>query len=82
MGKVRIKVFPLADVTDAAFETELTMTEGNLFECMTFLNKHFGTELREKGIMILHNGQSLDIHADAEVSDGDQVWVLPRLSGG
>jgi len=82
MGKVKIKVFPLADVTDTAFETELTLTEGSLYECMTYLNKHFGTELREKEIMILHNGHSLDIHMDAEVNDGDQVWVMPCLSGG
>jgi len=82
MGKVKIKVFPLADVVDASFETELTLTDGSLYECMTYLNTHFGTELREKDIMILHNGQSLDIFANAVINDGDQLWVLPCLSGG
>lgn|GEM_PF-4713274 len=82
MGKVKIKVFPLADVTDTSFETELTLSEGSLYECMTYLNEQFNTELREKEIMILHNGRSLDIYADAVIAEGDQVWVLPRLSGG
>jgi len=79
---IHVKVFPIAGVCDAAQVMDVTLNEGCLSELMTILTRQLGTDPRKQGIMILNNGQSLDVDADASLNDGDNLWVMPRLSGG
>ena len=80
--RVNVKVYPIAGVSDATQEMEVALTEGNLNELMTLLQERLGAGLCEKSVMILYNGQALDLKADVVFSNGDQLWVMPCISGG
>ena len=80
--KVSVKVFPITGVSDAAQELEITLSEGNLSELIAILQLRFRVDPHDESIMILHNGQALDSYADVILSNGDQLWMMPCLSGG
>jgi len=80
--KIYVKIFPIAGVSDAAQEMEVTLAEGKLSELITLLQNRIGSDLSERSIMLLHNGQSLNIDDDVILTEGDRVWAMPRLSGG
>jgi len=80
--KVSVKVFPIAGVSDATQELEVTLSEGNLSELVAFLQQRFSVDPHDESIMILHNGQALDSYADVILSEGDRLWMMPCLSGG
>ena len=80
--KVSVKVFPIAGVSDAAQELDVTLSEGNLSELIAILQQRFSVDPHDERIMILHNGQAIDSYADEILSDGDRIWMMPCLSGG
>ena len=57
--KIIVKIFPIAGISDAAQEMEVTLTEGNLSEAIAYLNQRFNTDMLDDSIMILHNGRAL-----------------------
>jgi len=79
---VKVKVFPIAGLNDAAQELTIILSTGSFGELMKRLQQQLGADPREKGVMILHNGQSVEVNEGASIEDNDQIWVLPRLSGG
>jgi len=79
---VNVKIYPIAGLNDSAKEKEVTLSEGRLSELLVILNQQLGDDLCKYGIMILNNGHSLDIDAEATLTDGDKIWVMPHLSGG
>ena len=79
---VNVKIYPIAGLNDSAKEKEVTLSEGCLSELLTILGQKLGDDLRNHGVMILNNGHSLDIDEEATLTDGDKIWVMPRLSGG
>ena len=80
--KIYTRIFPIAGLLDATQELEVTLTEGSPGELMKSLNQLLDTDLCDKDILILHNGQSLDIKSNTLLSDEDQIWVINCLSGG
>ena len=80
--KVSVKVFPIAGVSDAAQELEVTLSGEKLSELIAFLQQRFSVDPRDESIMILHNGQALDSYVDVILSEGDRLWMMPCLSGG
>jgi len=81
--KIYVKMFPIAGICDAAREMEFSLREGNLSELLFCLQEEAGdAPLPMETLMFLLNGRGLDIHEDAQFSDGDRLWVLPQISGG
>ena len=80
--KINVKIYPIAGLNEATQVMDAALDEGNLSELVTFLCRQLGADLREYGVMILNNGQSLDIESNVILNDGDNIWVMPRLSGG
>jgi len=81
--KINVKMFPIAGICDAAREMEFALREGNLNELLACVQKETGdTPLPLETLMFLHNGRGLDIHENAQFSDGDRLWIMPMISGG
>jgi len=78
--KIYTRIFPIAGLFDATQELEITLTEGSPGKLMKSLNQLLDTDLDDKDVIILRNGQSLDINTP--LSDEDQIWVIHCLSGG
>jgi len=80
---VHIKIFPIAGLNDRKQELEITLEKGNLNEALNRLREQTGVNFGEmKTLMFLHNGKALDKHEDNVFREGDQLWLLPVLSGG
>ena len=91
--KVHIKIFPIVGICDQSQKLELPLEEGNLSEALALLEGRLGVNLginsggihsacKIETLMFLHNGRRLDSRKDAVFRDGDQLWLLPLLSGG
>jgi len=81
--KVRIRIFPAAGIDKVPDEFEITPEKGCLSEVLALLRENLGLDPAENAaLMFLHNGQELDIRKEAVFQDGDQLWLLPLLSGG
>ena len=81
--KVNIRVFPIAGLCNQRLEMALALEEGSMNELLRLLSGQLGVNLPETGaFMFLHNGRGLDRYEDVFFQDGDQLWLLPRISGG
>ena len=80
---VHIKVFPSVGLCDETQKLEVTLEEGSMSELQTLLQKRLGITLQKmESLMFLHNGRALDKYKDIVFRDGDELWLLPLLSGG
>ena len=89
--KVRVRIFPVAGLCDHSQELELDLQEGSFGEALAHLEGRLGVNLagssgdnpgKQETFMFLLNGRALDMFKDTVLCDGDQLWLLPRLSGG
>ena len=80
--KVHIKIFPIVGICDQSQKLELPLEEGNLSEALALLEGRLGMNCKIETLMFLHNGRALDCRKDAVFQDGDQLWLMPLLSGG
>ena len=79
---ISVKIFPIANLCDSKQEFEAALAEGALSELLVHLNERFGADFRRGDVMLLHNGRSIDLNAEAKLQNGDKVWLMPHLSGG
>jgi len=79
---IQVKIFPIAGCNDTSHEIEITLSQGHLGELMSYLQQYLGKDLHDESVMVLHNGQGLDLNSDVQFKEADKVWVMPRLSGG
>ena len=80
---IQIRIFPIAGLCNEKKELELALEKGNFYEAQARLEELLGISFREnKTLMFLHNGQGLDRNKDIVFREGDQLWLMPLLSGG
>ena len=80
---VQIKIFPIAGLCDQAQKLELALEDGGMGELLRSLQDQLGVNLSEnETIMFLHNGRALDRREETVFHDGDQLWLMPQISGG
>lgn len=79
---VRIRLF--AALREAAGTSETTVRAGSLAELLDELEDRYGEPFASRlGVAsVLVDGQQTDRRADAWVSDGAEVALLPPFSGG
>jgi len=80
--KVFLKIFPIADISDSSSELDIELTSGKFSEVLQLLEQRWGVDPLDCAIMVICNGQAMDIHKDFDLKDNDKVWIMPRLSGG
>jgi len=81
--KVQASVFPIAGATNRKQELELTLEMGNLEEALAQIEERLVVNLpKTETLLLLHNGQGLDLSKEAVFNDGDQLWILQQISGG
>ena len=81
--KLKVKIFPAAGLWDQKRELEIELNESSLIELMAILDKRLNVNQEKmKRLMFLHNGRALDRSKDVVFNNGDQLWLLPLLSGG
>ena len=80
--KANIKVFPIAGLCEKSLKLEIALEKGTLDEIFEFLQGRFGENLKTETLMLMHNGRRLDLNNNTVFKDGDQLWLLPLLSGG
>ena len=81
--KVQVSVFPIAGLCSQKQEMELALEEGSMGELETLLFNRLGVKFRKaEALMLMLNGRGLDIHEEVVFCDGDQLWLLPQISGG
>ena len=81
--KVYIKIFPIAGLFNKRQELEIALENGGLNETLALLEEKLGVNFREiKTLMFLLNGYRLDDKKEVAFREGDQLWLLPLLSGG
>ena len=80
---VHVKVFPIAGLCDETQKLELALEEGNMDELLMQLQECLKTDqLKTEALMFMHNGRTLNRSKDVAFRDGDEVWLMPLLSGG
>ena len=78
-----IKVFPITGLCDETQKLTITLEDGVFSKVLSHLQERFGTEsLKTEALMFLHNGVALDRSKDIVFQDGDELWLMPLLSGG
>ena len=81
--KIQVSVFPIAGIAEKKREFELTMENSNLEETLVQIEERLGVNLPKiETLLLLHNGQGLNKNKELAFKDGDQLWVLPQISGG
>jgi len=80
--KILLKVFPIADINDSTQEFELELDNGKLGEVLEWLKQTLGIDPHSGVLMILCNGQSLDLLKEYDLSANDTLWAMPMLAGG
>ena len=83
--KVHIKIFPIAGLCNQSQKMELLLADGSFKEVLMLLQERLSLDksLDNSGkLMFLHNGRNLDTRKDTVFKDGDQLWLLPLISGG
>jgi len=79
---ISLKIFPISDLNNSTTEMVVELTDGKLSEVLDWVEQKWEVNPYECAIMVLCNGQSLDLEADFDLSENDKVWIMPRLSGG
>jgi len=81
--KVHVKMFSIPGICEASREMEFALCEGDLKELLNLLQEEVGdAPLPLDNLLILHNGRALVKNENAQFSDGDDLWILPQISGG
>ena len=81
--KVHVKIFPAAGLCDKTQKMDVTLEEGDMGELETRLQERLGVNSGKiRDLMLLHNGCASDRRNDVIFRDGDQLWLMPVLSGG
>ena len=81
--KVHIKVFPIAGLCSQSQNLDLALEQGSFNEMLMGLQSRLGVNQGKfVNLMFLHNGRALDRRNDVIFQDGDQLWLLPLISGG
>ena len=81
--KVQVKVFPITGLCNQSQKLELALGNGNFSEVLTLLAEKLGVSFDKfEKLMFLHNGRGLDRKKDVVLCDGDELWLLPLISGG
>ena len=93
--KVHVKIFPIAGLCNQSQKLELALEEGHFSEMLMCLQGRLGANLdnnpddcsgdgfdKFEKLMFMHNGRALGKCKDVVFQDGDQLWLLPLLSGG
>ena len=81
--KVFVKVFPTAGLCDETRKLEIALEEGNMSELQTHLQERLDANPNKiEELMFVHNGRAMDKRKDVFFQDGDQLWLMPMLSGG
>ena len=93
--KVHIKVFTIAGLCNQSQKLELALENGSFSEMLIRLQGRLGANLgnnpdycsgdgsdKFEKLMFMHNGRALGKCKDVVFKDGDQLWLLPLLSGG
>jgi len=81
--KVHIRISPIAGFCEQRQEIEVVLKHGSKSEVETLLYNKLGVNpFNMEAIMFLLNGRGLEPREDVVFQDGDQLWLLPQLSGG
>ena len=80
---VHVKIFPIAGLCDKTQKLAIVLKNGTMDELLEHVQEQLGVTLYEtETIIFLHNGCALDRHKETVFKDGDQLWLLPLISGG
>ena len=80
---VHVKIFPIAGLSEQRQEMELALEEGNMGELETLLFNRLGANPgNAEAYMFMLNGCGLDNWEEVVFRNGDQLWMLPQISGG
>ena len=80
---VDVKIFPIAGLCNKKQELQIALEEGNMGELRRLLPERLGVNLPgPEAFMFLYNGRALRQQEDVFFQDGDQLWLLPQISGG
>ena len=80
---VFIKIFPSVGVCNQTQKLEIALKNGSFCELLTLLEGKLNVSLEKlEKLMFVHNGRGLDRQKDVVLCDGDELWLLPLLSGG
>ena len=80
---VHVKIFPIAGLCDKTQKFVITLKNGTMSELLAYLHEQLGITLNKTETLIfLHNGCALDRHKEPVFIEGDQLWLLPLISGG
>ena len=81
--KVHVKVFPIAGLCDRTKKLDIALEDGSMNELQACLRERLDVNNHKiETLMFLHNGHALDKQKDAVFKDGDQLWLMPVISGG
>ena len=81
--KVHINIFPIAGLCNQSKKLDLNLEEGNLGEVLILLEQILDAKLSKlEELIFLHNGRGVDKRKEILFQDGDQLWLLPMISGG
>ena len=86
--KIHVRIFPVAGLCDKTQELDILLEHGNLNGILAYLKEQLFQERMAadpgsiEKLMFLHNGHALDRKKDTVFKDGDELWLLPQLSGG
>ena len=82
---IRVKIFPIAGICGRTQEEELFLEKGRVGEALELLRSRLGIDKDLRAIetlMLMHNGRVMDKSLDENLKEGDELWLLPPLSGG
>ena len=85
--RVNVKIFPIAGLCEQRQDIELVLEEGSMNELEMLLFRKLNVNPGNvEAYMFLHNGRGLcsspDKYKDVVFQNGDQLWLLPQISGG
>ena len=80
--KVSVKVFPIAGLCDRRQELELALEGGSMGELEALLFERLGAAPKTKAFTFLLNGRGVGKRESVVLRDGDNLWLLPQISGG
>ena len=82
--KIHVKVFPAAGLCNETRELEITLEkDGSMNELLSSLRDMIGINVDKiETLNFVQNGRLLNKHEDIVFRTGDNLWLLPQISGG
>ena len=81
--KILVKIFPTAGLADKTIQMEIDLKAANISELLSVLHEKLGTDpAKIETLNFMHNGRMYTRHEDLILKDGDQIWLLPKITGG